>query len=247
MVDDLRHRSVLARRNLFHTAVPKSCYGTAVSIQLIGLALVDSIGVGTLAVPLWMMLRPSFRVRVVLVHLGVLGLLYLGVGLMLLTLLEDVTLTSMAHAVPGNAWVRMTVGVVVLVAGLVCDRRRRRPSATWWMRAPASARGVALLAVAVGTVEVATMLPYVAAIDAVAASGRGRAFSVSILAVYVLITLLPALLLLTVRVAASQQFPSLQRRLMHRVQRWSQDMVGTVLLVVGALLVADAAIEMNLV
>ncbi|WP_179276351.1 GAP family protein [Rhodococcus sp. 06-235-1A] len=216
-------------------------------IQLAGFAVVDSIGVGTLAVPLWMMLRPSFRVRVVLLHLGVLGLLYLGVGITLLTVFQDVTLASVANAVPGNAWVRMAVGVVVLVAGLVCDRRRRRPSGTWWMRAPASARGVALLAVAVGAVEVATMLPYFAAIDTVAASGRGWAFSVSILAVYVLITLLPALGLLAVRVAASQRFPALQRRLMRRVQRWSQDVVGTVLIVVGALLVADAAIEMNLV
>lgn len=225
----------------------KCCYGTAVLIRLIGLALLDSIGVGTLVVPLWMMLRPSFRVRGVLLHLGVLGLLYLGVGITLLTVFQDVTLASMAHAVPGNAWVRMTVGVVVLVLGLICDRRRRRPSGTWWMRAPASARGVALLAVAVGAVEVATMLPYFAAIDAVAASGRGLVLSVSILAVYVLITLLPALVLLAFRVAASQLVSSVLRPLMHRAQRWSQDVVGTVLIVVGALLAADAAIDLNLV
>lgn len=204
--------------------------------------LVDSIGVGTLVIPLWMMVRPSFRVRVVLLHLGVLGFLYLGVGITLLTLIDDVTL-----AVPGNAWVRMTVGGVVLVAGLACDRRRRRPTGAWWMRAPDRAHGVVLLAVAVGAVEVATMLPYLAAIDAVAASGRGSASAVSILAVYVLITLLPALVLLVVRVAASQLVSSPLRRLMHWVRRWSQDAVGTVLLVVGALLVADAAGELNLV
>ncbi|MCZ4520623.1 GAP family protein [Rhodococcus ruber] len=215
--------------------------------NLVGLALVDSIGVGTLVVPLWMMVRPSFRIRGVLLHLGVLGLLYLGVGITLLTLIEDVTAAFMTHAVPGNAWVRMTVGGVVLAAGLVCDRRRRRPSGKWWMRAPASARGVALLAVAVGAVEVVTMLPYLAAIDAVADSGLGWASSVSILAVYVLITLLPALVLLAARVAASQLVSSLLSRLMRRVERWSQDVVGTVLLVVGALLVADTAIEMKLV
>ncbi|OZC90954.1 hypothetical protein CH254_08725 [Rhodococcus sp. 06-412-2C] len=215
--------------------------------NVVGLALVDSIGVGTLVVPLWMMVRPSFRVRGVLLHLSVLGLLYLGVGIALLTVSEDVNFALMTHAVPGHAWVRMTVGGVVLLAGLVCDRRRRRPSAAWWVRAPASARGVVLLAVAVGAVEVSTMLPYFAAIEAVAASGRGWAFSVSILAVYVLITLLPALVLVTARVAASQLVSSLLWRLMHRVERWSQDVVGTVLIVVGALLVADAAVEMNLV
>ncbi|QII02370.1 hypothetical protein BH92_23135 [Rhodococcoides fascians A21d2] len=215
--------------------------------QLTGFALVDSIGIGTLAVPLWMMLRPSFRVRVVLLHLGVLGLLYLGVGITLLTLSRAVTPTGLTLAVPGNAWVRMTVGGVVLVVGLVCDRQRRRPSGAWWMRAPASARGVVLLAVAVGAVEVATMLPYLAAIDAVADSGLGWASSVSLLAAYVLITLLPALVLLAARIIASQPISSLLRRLIHRVEGWSQDVVGTVLIVVGALLVADAAIEMNLV
>ncbi|WP_080730735.1 GAP family protein [Rhodococcoides fascians] len=215
--------------------------------NVVGLALVDSIGVGTLVVPLWMMVRPSFRVRGVLLHLSVLGLLYLGVGIALLTVFNDVNFAFMTHAVPGHAWVRITVGGVVLLAGLVCDRRRRRPSGAWWMRAPASARGVVLLAVAVGAVEVSTMLPYFAAIEAVAASARGWAFSVAILAVYVLITLLPALVLLTVRVAASQLVSSILWRLMHRVERWSQDVVGTVLIVVGALLVADAAVEMNLV
>ncbi|MDI9896595.1 GAP family protein [Rhodococcus sp. IEGM 1381] len=215
--------------------------------NLVGLALVDSIGVGTLVVPLWMMVRPSFRVQVVLLHLGVLGLLYLGVGITLLTVVGDGSAAFMTHAVPGDAWVRLAVGGVVLLAGLVCDRRRRRPSGAWWMRAPAGAQGVVLLAVAVGAVEVATMLPYFAAIEAVAASGRGWTFSVSILAVYVFTTLLPALVLLAARVAASQLVSSLLRRLMHRVERWSQDVVGTVLIVVGALLVADAAVEMNLV
>ncbi|MGV8874663.1 MAG: hypothetical protein ACOH2Q_19185 [Rhodococcus sp. (in: high G+C Gram-positive bacteria)] len=68
-------------------------------IQLVGLALVDSVGVGTLVVPLWMMVRPDFRVRLVLLHLSVLGLLYLGVGIALLTAWGDLSMV-----VPGDAW-----------------------------------------------------------------------------------------------------------------------------------------------
>lgn len=211
-------------------------------IRLIGLALVDSIGVGTLAVPLWMMLRPSFRVRVVLLHLSVLGLVYFGVGVALW-----VATDGLSVAIPGDAWTRLAVGPVVLVMGLVCDRRRRDPSSAWWTRPPRSVRGVVVLAVAVAAVEVATMLPYFAAIDAVVESGLGWGFSVLLLAGYALVTLSPALVLLIVRVFAQEYVSSLTPTLLRRVDRWSGDVSATVLLVVGALLAADAAIELNLV
>ncbi|MDV6303817.1 MULTISPECIES: GAP family protein [Rhodococcus] len=211
-------------------------------IQLIGLALVDSIGVGTLAVPLWMMLRPSFRVRVVLLHLGVLGLVYFGVGVALWAATD-----GLSGSIPGDAWTRLAVGLVVLVMGLVCERRRRDPSSAWWARPPRSVRGVLLLAVAVGAVEVATMLPYFAAIDAVVESGLGWGFSVLLLAGYVLVTLSPALVLLIARVFAQEYVSSLTPTLLRRVDHWSGDVSATVLLVVGALLAADAAIELNLV
>ncbi|MEW2017777.1 GAP family protein [Rhodococcus sp. NPDC076796] len=211
-------------------------------IQLTGLALVDSIGVGTLAVPLWMMLRPSFRARVVLLHLGVLGLLYLGVGIAVWAATDGLSV-----AVPGDARVRLAVGVVVLIMGLLWDRRRRVPSSAWWTRPPGSVRGVVLLAVAVGAVEVATMLPYFAAIDVVGDAGLGWEFSSLLLAAYVLVTLSPALVLLAARVCAQERVSSITPTLLRRVDRWSGDVWATVLLVVGALLAANAAIELNLV
>lgn len=208
-------------------------------IKLSGLALVDSVGVGTLVVPLWMMIRPSFRVSAVLLHLSVLGLLYLGVGLVLLTVSGDVS-------VPGDAGVRLATGVVVLLSGLICERRRSAGS-SWSTRPPTSARGIVLFAVAVGAVEVATMLPYLAAIDAVAEADRGWASSVSLLAAYVLIALSPALVILFARVVAKQSISSILLPVMRHADRWSGDVVGTVLIVVGALLAAGAAIELNLV
>lgn len=211
-------------------------------IQLTGLALVDSIGVGTLAVPLWMMLRPSFRARVVLLHLGVLGLLYLGVGIAVWAATDGLIV-----AVPVDARVRLAVGLAVLIMGLRCDRRRRVRSSAWWTRPPGSVRGVVLLALAVGAVEVATMLPYFAAIDAVSDAGLGWGFSSLLLAAYVLVMLSPALVLLAARVCAQERISSIAPTLLRRVDRWSGDASATVLLVVGALLAAHAAIELNLV
>ncbi|MEK8070335.1 GAP family protein [Rhodococcoides navarretei] len=212
-------------------------------IQLTGLALVDSIGIGTLAVPLWMMLWPSFRARVVLLHLSVLGLLYLGVGIAVWAATDGLSV-----AVPGDARIRLAVGLALLIMGLLCDRRRRRaPSRAWWTRPPGTVRGVVLLAVAVGAVEVATMLPFFAAMDAVGDAGMGWGLSALLLAAYVLVTLSPALVLLAVRVTAQERVSSITPTLLRRVDRWSGDVWATVLLVVGALLAADAAIESNLV
>lgn len=220
----------------------KPCYGTAVLFKLAGLALVDSIGVGTLAVPLWMMLRPSFRAGVVLLHLCVLGLLYLGVGIAVWAASDGLRV-----AIPGDAWIRLAVGVVILLVGVVCDRRRRVPSSAWWTRPPGSVRGVVLLAVAVGAVEVATMLPYFSAIAIVGDADLGRLSSVSILAAYVLVMLSPALVLLAVGVVAQERISSVTRPLVRRVDRWTGDVAATVSIVVGALLAANAAIELNLV
>ncbi|WP_143545931.1 GAP family protein [Rhodococcus sp. 14-1411-2a] len=211
-------------------------------IQLVGLALMDSIGVGTLAVPLWMMLRPSFRVRVVLLHLGVLGLVYFGVGISLWAAADGLSV-----AIPGDAWTRLAVGLAVLVMGLVCDRRRRDSGSAWWTRPPRNVSAVVVLAVAVAAVEVATMLPYFAAIDTVVESGLRWGFSVLLLVAYVLVTLSPALILLIARVFAQERVSLLTPTLLRRVDRWSGDVSATVLLVVGALLAADAAIELNLV
>ncbi|RMB72154.1 hypothetical protein AYK61_23900 [Rhodococcus sp. SBT000017] len=113
--------------------------------------------------------------------------------------------------------------------------------------APGSVRGVVLLAVAVGAVEVATMLPYFAAIDVVGDAGLGWEFSSLLLAAYVLVTLSPALVLLAARVFAQERVSSITPALLRRVDRWSGDVWATVLLVVGALLAANAAIELNLV
>ncbi|OZC76591.1 hypothetical protein CH251_06870 [Rhodococcus sp. 06-462-5] len=211
-------------------------------IQLAGLALVDSIGVGTLAVPLWMMLRPSFRARVVLLHLGVVGLLYLGVGIAVWAAIDGLSVV-----IPGDAWIRLAVGVVILLVGVVCDRRRRVPSSAWWTRPPGSVRGVVLLAVVLGAMEVATMLPYFAAIDAVRDAGLGWGFSSLLLAAYVLVTLSPALVLLAARVLVQERVSSIAPTLLRRVDRWSGDVSATALLVVGALLAANAAIELKLV
>ncbi|MCJ0894557.1 GAP family protein [Rhodococcus sp. ARC_M5] len=211
-------------------------------IQLPGLALVDSIGIGTLAVPLWMMLWPSFRARVVLLHLSVLGLLYLGIGVVVLTMSVGVSV-----GVPGGAWARLAVGAAFLFVGLVCDRRRQAPRTAWWTRPPGTVRGVVLLAVAVGAVEVATMLPYFAAIDAVGDAGLGWGLSALLLAAYVLVTLSPALVLLAVRVFAQERVSSITPTVLRRVDRWSGDVWATVSVVLGALLAADAAIELNLV
>ena len=55
-----------------------------IAAALAGLAVIDSTSIGTLVVPLWMLVHPQLRARMVVLYLAVIGLFYwiLGVGLL---------------------------------------------------------------------------------------------------------------------------------------------------------------------
>lgn len=203
----------------------------AVLTALVGLALVDSTSFGTLVLPLMMLLSTRVRTRNVLVHLTTLGVFYFGVGVLLLLGAEaalaavDPLLETRAARI---AQLGLGVGLVVLSFVIdpkaVAKRRTRRglpPAAPsrWRSRAlGADARlpvvvGVALTA---GAVEVASMLPYLGAVGLIVASDAGLGTRLSVLGGYVVVMLLPALVLLVVRLAGGQR---LEPRLA-RVEAW---------------------------
>ncbi|GAA1834582.1 GAP family protein [Microlunatus capsulatus] len=227
----------------------------AVLGALVGLALVDSTSFGTLVLPLMMLLSPRVRTRNVVVHLLTLGLFYVGVGVLLLLGAEA------ALAVVGPlldtraariAQLGLGVGLVVLSFVLdpkaVAGRRARRglpPAAPsrWRSRAlGADARlpvvvGVALAA---GAVEVASMLPYLGAVGLIVASDTGLGTRLAVLGGYVLVMLLPALVLLVVRVAGGQRLEPRLARVEAWLARRTSGAGAWVVGIIGVLLGLDA-------
>ena len=233
----------------------------AVLLSLVALALVDSTSVGTLVLPLWLMLAPG-RVRVgrVLLFLGSVAGAYLLLGIALALgaaqLLDPVS--AALESVAGRV-VQLVAGVVLVVLGLTVEpwtragkERRRaaraaRPpgrSARWRERVRGDADGgggavVGLAVVAVG-VEAASMVPYLAAITLLATSGLGPVPTVVVLAGYCLVMVLPALVLLALRAVLHDRLTPALARVEAWLSRTSGEAVAWVLFLLGLFLVGYA-------
>lgn len=222
---------------------------------LVALALADSTSVGTLVIPVWLVMRPKVEAKQILVYLATLAGFYWAVGLVLLVSMSWIT--AAAQQLSSSEvwlWSQLSIGMAVLIAGLLIDRQRARATSPshrlekWRSRSltPTGLRGAAMLAIAAGALELAGMLPFLAAVGLITRAGLEPAFAGAILAGYVLIMMLPAVALLTIRTIAGDRISQPLRRLEQWLSRHSDALIATVLMVVGGLLAADAAIRLDL-
>lgn len=232
----------------------------ATLIGLVGLALIDSTSFGTLAVPVVMLVQRRVNVRALLVYLLTIGGFYFLVGLALLAglrVLMDALSNVSEH--PITLWGQLVIGAALFAASFLLDkrgsqwrrdRRRRRglpdtPSRQQRWTASVvgdDARRGAVIGVALGAglIEVASMLPYLAAVTILSGASLPTVGKVGVLAGYVLLMTVPALLLLAGRVLGAGLVGPLLERLRRLLARNSEEMIGWVVGIVGFLLAADA-------
>ena len=93
-----------------------------IAAALAGLAVIDSTSIGTLVVPLWMLVHPQLRARMVVLYLAVIGLFYwiLGVGLLGgASILADrwaaIEASTLTH------WTQLIIGSAMLVGSFWPD------------------------------------------------------------------------------------------------------------------------------
>ncbi|PRY40250.1 Sap-like sulfolipid-1-addressing protein [Geodermatophilus tzadiensis] len=230
----------------------------ALLLPLTGLALVDSTSIGTLGLPLWLVLAPG-RVRAgrVVLFLGTVAGAYLLLGVVLALGAAEL-LGPLRTALAGTAGqvVLLVAGLVLVVLGLTVEpwtragKERRRAAraargpgrlARWRERAGGDAPPgavVALAATVVG-VEAATMLPYLAAIALLATAGTGTGTTVALLAGYCLLMVLPALVLLALRTVLHDRLTPLLARFEALLSRNAGEATAWVLFLLGLYLVAE--------
>lgn len=219
--------------------------------SLVGLALVDSMSVGTLLVPVWMMLAPGRPpTRPLMLYLGAIASFYLVVGVAVWSAAQ-VAWPVIVGVADSSAVriVQLAVGIAVLVWSFRFDSKRRRRrgevdrSHAWRDRVLSTGSaptGVVTTALTAGVSEVMTMLPYLAAISMIVAAGHSIAVSAGLLALYCLIMVVPATLLLCVRTAAGNRVDGPLRRLDAVMSRHADSVIGWVLGLVGFLLAGNA-------
>lgn len=148
----------------------------------------------------------------------------------------------------------MVVGVGLLLVGIFMPRREGSGSgrvARWRERAVGGADGAAgprgrggvglvTLPIIAVTLELPTMLPYLAATGLVTAADLGGAARVGVLTAYCLVMVTPALVLLAARVVARRWVEPALARLARWMERSSGDALAWAVAVVGLLLARDA-------
>ncbi|RQX04717.1 GAP family protein [Micromonospora inaquosa] len=223
-------------------------------LSLAGLALIDSTSIGTLFIPVWLLLTPGpVNVRRILGYLATIAVFYLAVGLLLVW--GGSTLGGALDGALDNRgvlWAQLVLGVGMLVLSFRYDGKRRprtggvlrwRDRATAGDSSPRWLFGLALLA---ALAEVATMLPYLGAVGLLATSGVGAAGVLGLLTGYCLVMVLPAVLLLGARVAR----PRLVEPVLARLNTWivtkAGSALGWILGIAGFLIARDAAARLGL-
>ncbi|MGX5657749.1 GAP family protein [Geodermatophilus nigrescens] len=229
-------------------------------LALVPLALVDSTSVGTLLLPIWFLLAPGrVRARRLLVFLGTIAGFYLLVGLALLAGAEALRDRAAGLGDASALTVaQLLLGVTLFASSFAMGRRRdgsRRSGRVlrWRNRAVGGGEsggegggegggtGVLVgLALGAGLLELATMLPYLAAIGLLGGSGLSPVLRGGVLAGYCLVMVLPALLLLALRLLAARQVEPLLARVGSWLERTGAETTAWVVGIAGFLLARDA-------
>lgn len=218
---------------------------TGLLLTLTALALVDSTSFGTLGIPVYLLLvAQRSQVPRLLIYLATIAVFYylVGVGLMLGLSKVVEGLGDALYSRPAY-WAQLAVGVGLFALSYRFDpkwrRRRGLPERRFEPR-PGGPRVMVLLALTAGLVEVATMVPYLAAIGVLTTSELPAGQWAPLLAAYVLVMIAPPLVLLALRSAARHRVEPKLERLRAWLAKHSASAVSWTLGVVGVLLALDA-------
>ncbi|GAA4422640.1 GAP family protein [Georgenia halophila] len=226
------------------------------TVGLLGLlALADSTSFGTLLIPIWLLLvsgRP--RPGRLLVYLGTVAGFYFVVGLLLSVgaglFLTDIQAWTETDA---GAAVLVVTGAALIVAAFLIDRRRKVGRnkegggrlLRWRDRVMSaesgSARPLMALALTATAAEVASMLPYLVAIGVMTDADLPPAAHLGVLAAYCLVMIVPALMLLALRLVAHRVVQPLLVRINDWLTRSAGDWMPWIVGILGFLLLSEGA------
>lgn len=231
-------------------------------VSLLVLALVDSTSFGTLVIPVFFLLTPGgVRPGRVLLFLGTVAALYWSIGIALLLGVQAVApdIGEWFATRPG-ALVLLVVGIVMLAGSFLIPGKKayleRKAAAEergeemapgrlarWRDRAVSGEGGtrqlMGLAALAV-LAELATMLPYMGAITIISSSGLSLPARAATLALYCLVMILPALVLLAIRLGLGNRITAQLSKVAEFLERESAETVAWIVGIAGFLIARSA-------
>lgn len=271
--------------------------GLPLPLSLAVLALLDGLSVGTLLIPVFLLLTPGrVRARRILLYLATIAAFYLAIGLLFLWgLVNVVDVAADFLASPGGQILRLLVGAGLLVtafvmptgstasetapdtagadasaaadataaatrsslhaaddsaaaAAAVSTARRGRLSRWRDTLLDPRTRATAIMAVAIaaGLVEVATMLPYIVGMTMLADAGVTTSYRVLALVAYCVLMIVPAMVLLVLRLIAAPLVQRPLERFAAWMERTGAENTAWIMGIIGFLIARSAATELGL-
>ncbi len=217
------------------------------------LALADSTSIGTLVIPVLLLLAPGRpSVGRMIAYLCVVAGLYFVIGLVLLKVADAAAAAlESPQAVVVGIVLEALVGVLFIAFAIWRSRVPKRSTServgNWRERAldpQAPLRPLVGLAVSAVAIEAASMLPYIGAIALISRTELPLAAAALIVAGYCLLMVTPALVLIGLRQAGSARLDPL----LQRISRWSNKSTGSPVILwaaglVGIALIIDALVR----
>jgi cytochrome c biogenesis protein CcdA len=223
-------------------------------LALVVLALLDSTSIGTLFVPVLLMLTPGrLRVAPLVGYLATIAVFYLALGVVI-ALGAGPLLVRVGSALgPALNWLELAGGVVLFALSFRFDPKRN-PDASheqgkkWTERVHKAAESpgeLVVLALTAGLIEAATMFPYLGAIALLASAGLTATGTAGVLAGYCLVMVLPALVLLGLRRTLADRVTPVLARVNGWFEKNAVGATGWILGIVGFFLAVDAASQLG--
>lgn len=210
-------------------------------MTLLGLALIDSTSFGTIGVPIFLTVART-PVRRVLLYLATITVFCFLVGAALLVGIDS-ALGAIGDVFESRAAlvVQLLIGVALFILSFRFDAKKRAsaPRRSWQPK-NSSAGAMMALAFTAGIVEIASMVPYIAAIGILTSSDLPIVARIGILAGYALVMAIPALALLGLARIGAPWVDRLLDRTGGWIERNAEGMLGWMLGIVGFFLAANA-------
>ncbi|OIJ37062.1 hypothetical protein BK826_01245 [Rothia kristinae] len=211
-------------------------------LPLAGLALLDSSSVGTLVIPGLLLARSTPPYRALPWYAGTMFLFYLLIGLLGLGGLDLIGAAADLRTTDLGLWVQLIVGAGLVLWGVLSRDPDPERSLTRWRRRldrPITRRGAVGLGAAAGVIELAGMLPYLAALGMLTAADLPAGATTGLLAGYCAVMLLPALLLTGLRLILGRSFGDRVRRFTEWMMRQADHTLLWAAAIIGVLLIRE--------
>ena len=225
-------------------------------LVLIGLALLDSLSAGTLLIPVILLIVwQRMRLAPYLTYLGTIALSYFAIGYALFFgLRRAVDAVARVTSEEWFGWAMLVLGVLLAAYGILSPNPKKRTveevlksRSEETERASAGLAAMVGLAMGAAVIEVATMLPYLAATGIMQSLSVPPVAQVLILALYCVVMIAPALIIGAVFAAYGDKAYNRIAKAIPRLEYETKITVLWVAAIVGIVLTVRSANQLGLI